>query len=179
VPAPSRPTIDPEFEMTVLTRSLDVPLTAAVVWDTFVRVEAWPRWMAHVIEAGWGRPGSPATPADGAPLWFRFQQNQRSPLVEAEVTAFRPLRELSYRPTGGDAPYFDGIEGVEWQWLIYDRGRACSVRFTLTYETGTGMALVQDLVGTRLQVLNAADSSLQALRAMAEGRPGHSDFGLA
>ena len=154
--------------MTVLTRDLFIALPPEVLWSQLLDVGAWPRWMAHVIESGWTDPG---TPKPGSRLWFRFQHNQKSPVVFAQVTDLRPARELAYKPVGGDPPYTDGMTGIEWQWLLFGRpGGGTDLRFTLSYEAEAGLPFFRELTGTRIQGLNMADSSLLALRAMAEGR---------
>ena len=153
--------------MTVLSRDLDIPLPADVLWDTLTSVADWPRWMAHTIAAGWAEG---AEPGEGAQLSFQLKHNETSPTVEAVVTSFRPEREFAYKPVGGDLPFTEGMEGLEWEWRIWGRPTGNStVTFTLTYSAAGGMPFFRELVGTRLQVLNMADSSLQALRAMAEG----------
>jgi uncharacterized protein YndB with AHSA1/START domain len=153
--------------MTVLSRDLDIPLPADVVWDTLMAVESWPRWMAHVVDAGWDEG---AIPEQGARLHLQLQHLQAAPRIEAEVTSFRPGREFAYRAVGGDLPFTEGMQDVEWEWRIWGRPTGIStVTFTLTYRAAGGMAFFRELLGTRLQALNLADTSLQALRAMAEG----------
>ena len=153
--------------MTVLSRDLDIALPADVVWETLLAVESWPRWMAHVVEAAWAEG---ATPGEGARLRFTMQHLQAAPSVEAEVTSFRPGRELAYKAVGGDLPFTDGMHDVQWEWRIWGRPTGNStVTFTLTYSAPGGLPFFRELLGTRLQVLNMADSSLHALRAMAEG----------
>lgn len=153
--------------MTILSRDLDIALPADVLWDTLTSVADWPRWMAHVVDAGWAEG---ATPGEGARLHFQLKHNQSSPSVEAEVTSFRPGKELSYRPVGGDVPFSEGIMDLEWEWRIWGRSTGYStVTFTLMYSASGGMPFFRELLGTRMQVLNMADSSLRALRAMAEG----------
>jgi hypothetical protein len=153
--------------MTVLSRDLDIPLPADVIWDTLVSVDDWPKWMAHVVEAGWS---DGATPGPDAGLSFKFQHNEDSPTVDAEVTSFRPNKELAYRAVGGDTPYTQGMRGVEWEWRIWGRPTGNStVTFTLMYSAEGGLPFFRELLGTRLQVLNMADSSLKALGSMAAG----------
>lgn len=153
--------------MTVLSRDLDIALPADVLWDTLTSVQDWPRWMAHVVDAGWDEG---AAPGNGARLTFSMKHNESAPTVQAEVTSFRPNKELAYRPVGGDIPFTEGMRDIEWEWRIWGRPTGNStVTFTLTYRAEGGMPFVRELLGTRLQVLNMADSSLQALRAMAEG----------
>ena len=154
--------------MTVLSRDLDIALPADVVWETLIDVGSWPQWMAHVADARWLEG---ETPGPGARLQFTMQHLQSAPTVQAEITSFRPGKELAYSPVAGDTPFTEGMKNLEWEWRIWGRPTGnCTLSFTLTYTAAGGAAFFRELLGTRLQVLNLADSSLKALQAMAEGR---------
>lgn len=153
--------------MTVLTRELDIPLPADLVWEQLIAVADWPKWMAHVIDAGW-QEGS--APGEGGRLYVHYQHNESAPEVSGELTSYRPGKELAWRAVAGDTPFTHGMRGVEWEWRLFGRSSGfTTVRFTLSYQARGGLPFFRELVGTRLQVLNMADSSLQNLRAMATG----------
>ena len=152
--------------MTVLNRELDIDLAPEVVFEQLLDVGAWSRWMVGVQDAGLLDP----SPALGGKLWFVHQHNQRTPRVEAEITDLRPSKALVYQPCGGDEPYTEGMTDIEWEWRLFRRaGGGTRLRFTLTYEAAGGMPFFQELIGTRMQVLNLAESWLQALRSFGEG----------
>lgn len=153
--------------MTVLSRTLPIPLLPDIAWETIVDVDRWSHWMPHVIEAGWTDEDAPME--RGRRLWFRLHHNEREPLVHAEVSAVRPGRELSYRPVGGDLPYVEGMEELEWQFLVYPRPAGCSVRLTISYSARGGVPMMREVIGARMQILNQADNVLLALHSMAGG----------
>jgi uncharacterized protein YndB with AHSA1/START domain len=152
--------------MTVLNRELDIDLPPEVVFEQLLDVAAWPRWMVGVQEAGsLGR-----APALGGKLFFVHVHNQRTPRVEVEITELRPNKSLAYRPCGGDEPYTEGMTHIEWEWRLFRRPLGGTrLRFTLTYEAAGGIPFFQELIGTRMQVLNTAESWLQALRSLGSG----------
>ncbi len=152
--------------MTVLSRILPIPLPVDVAWDTLVDLNRWAHWMPHVAESGWSADDELAP---GRRLWFRLQHNERQPLVIAEVTALRPNREFTYRPVGGESPYVEGMEDLEWQWLLHDRPTGCSVRLSVSYSARGGMPMLREMIGARLQILNQADNVLLALLNLAGG----------
>ncbi len=152
--------------MTVLSRILPIPLPVDIAWDTLVDVDRWARWMPHVVESGWS---DEAPLGKGRRLWFRLLHNERRPLVIAEVIGLRAGREFAYRPVGGDAPYLDGMEDVEWQWLLHGRQGGCSARLSVSYTARGGLPMVRELIGARLQILNQADNVLLALHSLAGG----------
>ncbi len=153
--------------MTVLSRELDIPLPSDLVWEQLIDLDRWPAWMAHVISAGWEE-GSEAGP-EGR-LFLHYQHNEAAPQVQAQVTSWRPGKELAWQAVGGDTPFTEGMKGVEWGWRLFGRSSGfTTVRFTLSYQARGGLPFFRELVGTRLQVLNMADTSLQSLRAMATG----------
>lgn len=152
--------------MTVLTRILPIPLTADVAWETLVDVDRWARWMPHIREAGWAED---APLAIGRGLWFRLRHNDREPMVAAEVTALRLGREFSFRPSGGDMAYVEGMEDLEWQWLVYRKPAGCSVRLSISYSARGGAPMLREMIGARMQVLNQADNVLLALHSLAGG----------
>ncbi len=153
--------------MTVLNRELDIDLAPDVVFEQLLDVASWPRWMVGVQEAGRLSAGEPGV---GSKLFFVHQHNQRTPRVEAEITELRRDKSLVYRPCGGDDPYTEGMTDIEWEWRLFRRPRGGTrLRFTLTYEAAGGMPFFQELIGTRMQVLNLAESWLQALRSFGEG----------
>ena len=156
--------------MTVLSRELEISLPAEVVWAQLVDLSNWPLWVAGINRAGWA---DDAPLKEGSRLWFRLQHAQKSTLVQAELSEYRERRELSYRPIAGENPYTQGMEDIEWEWLLYTRGsNRTSLRFTLSYDASGGMPFFRELVGTRVQVLNTADTSLRTLRALAAGTAG-------
>ena len=162
--------------MTVLNRELDIDLAPEVVFDQLLDLATWPRWMAGVIEASWEDEEPPAVGSR-----FRFQQshNLKTPLVEAEVTELKPGKAFAYVPRGGDDPYTPGMTGIEWEWRLFRRPLGGTrLRFTLTYEAAGGLPFFQELVGTRMQVLNLAESWLRALRGFGAGETG-TDVGEA
>ena len=153
--------------MTVLNREMDIDLAPEVVFEQLLDVAAWPRWMVGVVEAG--REGEGGL-AEGDRFFFSLHHNQRTPRIEVEVTDLRPSKALAYRPCGGDAPYTEGMTDIEWEWRLFRRPLGGTrLRFTLTYEAVGGMPFFQELVGTRMQVLNTAESWLRALRSFGEG----------
>jgi len=153
--------------MTVLSRILPIPLPVDVVWGMLTDVDAWARWMPHVLESGWTDPDAPLAP--GRRLWFRLHHESREPRIEAEVSVVRPGREFTYRPIGGDLPYVEGMEELEWQWLLYQRPLGCSTRWTVSYTARGGFPMMREVIGARIQLLNQADNVLLALFGMAEG----------
>lgn len=151
----------------VLSREMVIPLPTDAVWAQLVDVKGWPLWAADIVESGWSDGGKQG---EGDRLWFRMKQGNSLCRVEAEVSGYRERRELTYRPVGGDMPYTEGMTGIEWEWLLYARGSSrASLRFTLSYDAGGGMPFFRELVGTRVQVLNTADTSLRTLRALTCG----------
>lgn len=153
--------------MTVLHRELDIDLAPDVVFDQLLEIAAWPRWMAGVQSAGRLDDGPVEV---GSRLFFVHQHNERTPRVEAEITELRTAKRLVYSPCGGDEPYTPGMTDIEWEWRLFRRASGGTrLRFTLTYEAAGGMPFFQELVGTRMQVLNLAETWLRALRSFGEG----------
>ena len=150
--------------MTVLTRELEINSEAQAIWQHIIDVPSWANWQEHVSESNWSEDAEPAV---GSRLHFRYSHNQNSPLVEAEITGLRPNKELSFQPVGGDLPYTEGMSGLEWEWLLFPQknGRTW-LRFTLTYQADGGSPFFKELLGTRVQFLNFADSALRAVRDM-------------
>jgi hypothetical protein len=152
--------------MTVLTRELEINGSAQDIWEHIADVASWTNWQQHVSESSWS---DDAEPALGSRLRFRYSHNQNSPIVEAEVTGLRPGKEFSFKPVGGDLPYTEGMADLEWEWLLFpQRNGRTWLRFTLTYQADGGSPFFRELLGTRVQFLNFADSALNALRDMLE-----------
>jgi len=58
---------------------------------------------------------------------------------------------------------------LEWEWLLFpQRNGRTWLRFTLTYQASGGSPFFRELLGTRVQFLNFADSALRALQNMFE-----------
>jgi len=152
--------------MTVLTRELEIPASAEALWQHIADVPGWAAWQAQISESGWA---DDTAPVPGSRFSFCYQHNQDTPRVEAEICGLRPNKEFSFKPVGGDLPYTEGMTDLEWEWLLFPQtsGRTW-VRFTLTYQAGRGSAFFREMIGTRVQFLNFADSALTALRAMYE-----------
>jgi len=152
--------------MTVLTRELEINAEAQAIWQHIADVPSWSSWQQHVSESSWS---DDAGPALGSQLRFRYSHNQNSPIVEAEVTGLRPGKEFSFKPVGGDLPYTEGMADLEWEWLLFpQRNGRTWLRFTLTYQASGGSPFFRELLGTRVQFLNFADSALRALQNMFE-----------
>ncbi len=152
--------------MTVLTRELEISGEAQAIWEHLADVPSWTNWQQHISESSWS---DDAEPALGSRLRFRYSHNQNSPIVEAEITGLRPGKEFSFKPVGCDLPYTEGMADLEWEWLLFpQRNGRTWLRFTLSYQADGGSPFFRELLGTRVQFLNFADSSLRALRDLFE-----------
>lgn len=152
--------------MTVLTRELEIDADAESLWKHICDVTRWADWQDRISESAWA---DEAPFSAGSHFTFCYRHNEATPRVEAEVSTLRPNKEFSFKPVGGDLPYTEGMTDLEWEWLLFPQksGRTW-VRFTLTYQADGGSAFFREMVGTRVQFLNFADSALTALRAMYE-----------
>ena len=152
--------------MTVLSREVEIKASAQELWEQLLAVNAWPEWQQSVTEARWISKGKPAL---GSRLSFSYQHNQTAPRVEAEITGLRTAREFSYRPVGGDVPYTEGMSELEWEWLLSEQSNGRTwLRFTLSYQADGGYPFVREVLGTRVQFLNFADSALKSLQSKFE-----------
>ena len=152
--------------MTVLTRELEIKASTDDIWPHIADVASWSTWQNNVAESGYSED---AEPAIGSRLHFRYGHNQNSPRVDAEITALRPAKEFSFKPVAGDLPYTEGMSGLEWEWLLFaQRNGRTWLRFTLSYQAEGGSPFFRELLGTRVQFLNSADSALRAVRTMFE-----------
>jgi hypothetical protein len=152
--------------MTVLTREMEIAASAEALWEQIANVSGWSSWQEQVNEADWA---DDSARSPGSRFWFHFSHNQATPRVEAEVSGLRPGKEFSFKPIAGDLPYTDGMTDLEWEWLLFPQSSGRTwVRFTLTYQADGGSAFFREVVGTRVQFLNFADSALAALRTRYE-----------
>ena len=152
--------------MTVLTREIEIDASAESLWQHIADVTSWVDWQHEISESAWAEDSKVAA---GSRFAFCYRHNEASPRVEAEVSALRPNKEFSFKPVGGDLPYTEGMTDLEWEWLLFpQRSGRTWVRFTLTYQAEGGSAFFREMVGTRVQFLNFADSALTALRAIYE-----------
>jgi hypothetical protein len=155
---------------------MEIAASAETLWEQIANVTGWSGWQEQVNEAAWA---DDSDPGPGSRFWFHFNHNQETPRVEAEVSGLRPGKEFSFKPIGGDLPYTDGMTDLEWEWLLFPQSSGRTwVRFTLTYQAAGGSPFFREMVGTRVQFLNFADSALAALRNMYEDEPG-ADEGAA
>jgi len=152
--------------MTVLSRELEIQATAETVWQQLIDVNGWKNWQNQISESIWMDDSEAGI---GARFVLRYSHNRDSPRIEAEVSGFRAHKEFSYKPADGDQPYTEGMTDLEWEWLLFPQTRnRTRVRFTLTYDAAGGSPFFRELIGTRVQFLNFADTALAALRAMYE-----------